>query len=154
MPVFMPWPQSGRMQYEKIKSNQAAGRDGNCGRLDGSLGGGINLGFEAFRVFLGRDGQLAADLGNGHKVYNSHHLSWRRNIHDTFLLGHHLIINSAPAPQSVNNRLALRRQGGYCHSAEGDGGPRCGQSEVPAAAYLPGCSPFFEAHHNSGPGLQ
>jgi hypothetical protein len=52
MPVFMPWPQSGRMQYEKIKSNRAAGRDGNSGRLDGSLGGGINLGFEAFRLFF------------------------------------------------------------------------------------------------------
>jgi hypothetical protein len=22
MPVFMPWPQSGRMQYEKIKKNK------------------------------------------------------------------------------------------------------------------------------------
>jgi hypothetical protein len=95
------------MQYEKIKSNRAAGRDGNSGRL----GGGINLGFEAFRLFLGQDGQLGADLGNGHKVYNSHHLSCRRNIHDRFLLGHHLIINSAPAPQPVNNRLALRLDG-------------------------------------------
>jgi hypothetical protein len=58
----------------------------------------VGSGFEAFRLFLGRDGQLGADLGNGHKVYNSHHL------HDRFLLGHHLIINSAPAPQPVNNR--------------------------------------------------
>jgi hypothetical protein len=57
-----------------------------------------------FRLFLGRDGQLGADLGNGHKVYNLHYLSCRRNIHDRFLLGHHLIINSAPAPQPVNNR--------------------------------------------------
>jgi hypothetical protein len=25
MPVYMPWPQSGRMQYEKIKSKNQSG---------------------------------------------------------------------------------------------------------------------------------
>jgi hypothetical protein len=63
MPVFMPWPQSGRMQYEKIKSNRAAGRDGNSGRLDGSLGVVSTLGLRPSAFFSGGTGSSERILG-------------------------------------------------------------------------------------------